>query len=86
MPEVTTPVRPLSSLEVGEVASVVTVDVSTEWRGRLNAMGISMGKRITLLRKAGLNGPLQLRVGTTELAIRRCEAALIGVRPNLGPR
>lgn len=84
MPDETVPSRPLSSLEVGEVAYVVSVGVGTEWQGRLNAMGISVGKHVTLLRKANLNGPLQLRVGTTELVIRRGEAQLIGVQPHHG--
>ncbi len=72
-------IRPLSSLDVGETARVMAVGVSPEWQGRLNAMGICPGKNITLLRKARLNGPLQLRVGNTELALRRREALLIGV-------
>lgn len=52
MPDETVPSRPLSSLEVGEVGYVVSVGIGTEWQGRLNAMGISVGKHVALIARA----------------------------------
>jgi ferrous iron transport protein A len=45
------------------------------------ALGIVPEKPIQVLRKAGFGGPLHVRVGvTTEVAIRRREAARVKVR------
>lgn len=71
----------LAQLRIGECARIRAVDIHPEWQGRLAAMGIGVGKLVTLLRKGTLNGPLQLRIGGTELAIRCVEAQRIEVEP-----
>ena len=49
---------------------------------RLAAMGLVPEMIVTLIRKAPLGGPLHVRLGsTTEIALRRSEAACIRVRP-----
>ena len=49
---------------------------------RLLAMGLVPDMVVTLIRKAPLGGPLHVRVGsTTEIALRRAEAACIRVIP-----
>lgn len=49
---------------------------------RLQAMGLVPDMIVTLIRKAPLGGPLHVRVGTTtEIALRRAEAACIRVIP-----
>jgi ferrous iron transport protein A len=76
----------LLDLSVGQVAFVERVLLGTHGQGlvsRLEAMGIIPDKPIQLLRKAGLGGPLHLRIGsTTEVAMRRSEAQLVQI--NLG--
>ncbi|MEY2979488.1 MAG: FeoA family protein [Prochlorotrichaceae cyanobacterium] len=68
----------LLNLSVGTVALVNSVTHGAHGKGlvtRLEAMGIIPNKPIQILRKAGLGGPLHIRVGTTtELVMRRQEA------------
>ena len=42
-------------------------------------MGFRSGKQIELIRKASFSGPLQVRIGTTDILLRRNEAAKITV-------
>jgi ferrous iron transport protein A len=73
----------LVDLSVGQIASVESVSLGSHGQGlvaRLEAMGIIPNKSIQLLRKAPLGGTLHIRVGsTTEVAMRRSEAALIRI-------
>ena len=49
---------------------------------RLAALGLVPDRIVTLIRRAPLCGPLHVRVGsTTEIALRRAEAACIRVTP-----
>jgi ferrous iron transport protein A len=41
------------------------------------ALGLRRGREVAMIRKATLNGPLQVRVGSTDLIIRRREARRI---------
>ena len=47
---------------------------------RLAALGIRVGARVYIVRKALLGSPIQLRVGTTSIAIAAGPAAHIHVR------
>lgn len=69
----------LASLAPGEAASILGLDVGPELRDRLSALGLQVGKPITMIRRGTLGGPLHVRVGTTELVLRREEAKLIAV-------
>jgi ferrous iron transport protein A len=79
---------PLSELEPGQSGIVQEVHVGRFGEGltnRLEAMGIVPGKPVRVLRAAWLGGPLGVRVGaTTEIAIRRQEAALVMIHVNSG--
>ena len=44
-------------------------------------MGFRVGKQIQMVRRARFAGPLHVRIGTTELMIRRKEAININVLP-----
>jgi ferrous iron transport protein A len=75
----------LSELSVGESARISQVQSDEHGESlvsRLAAMGLVADKEVCLLRKAAFGGPLHVRVGlTTELAIRRCEAANVWLHP-----
>lgn len=75
----------LLELPIGQVATISHTQASVFGPGftdRLAALGIIQGRRVEVLRKAILGGPLHIRVGsTTEVAIRRQEAALIFLNP-----
>ena len=70
----------LSSLTTGQSATVQALHVDTGFQYRLNALGFRTGKPLTVIRTAPFNGPLQLRVGNTDVMLRRQDADHIEVR------
>jgi ferrous iron transport protein A len=74
----------LAELNTGQMAIVSEIRVGRHGQGlsnRLEAMGMITNKLVTVLRKAGLGGPLHVRIGlTTEVAIRRAEAKMVGIQ------
>ena len=70
---------PLSSLHAGEIATIVAIHADGSLHQRLLAMGFRTGKQIELIRKARFSGPLQVRIGTTDILLRKIEAEKITV-------
>jgi len=70
----------LSKLCPGEVATIVSVQTDEALLQRLMAMGFRAGKRVELVRKASFSGPLQVRIGTTDILLRKSEAEKIMVQ------
>lgn len=73
----------LSALPLGTTASILGVNAETVLEHRLQALGFRAGKQISVIRKAWLGGPLHVRIGTTEVIMRRCDARTIQVQPEL---
>ena len=71
----------LGALRPGDSATVVALDVSEDLYHRLAALGVRVGKTVRLLRRGRFSGPLHIRIGTTDLMLRACEARAIRVRP-----
>ena len=75
----------LSELKVHHSATVVEFnsdgsDLSNSFKDRLEAMGIRKGRTVRVMRKAPGGDPYEVRVGsTTEIAIRKSEAALVEI-------
>jgi ferrous iron transport protein A len=69
----------LAELHPGDTATIVSIHAEEALHLRLLALGFRTGKKIELIRKASFSGPLQVRVGTTDVMLRRLEAAKIGV-------
>ena len=69
----------LSNLVPGESATILAIQTDDALRQRLMALGFRVGKRIELIRKASFSGPLQVRIGTTDILLRKSEAAKISV-------
>ncbi len=69
----------LAQLPPGSRVLIQGVNADNDLRARLSALGLAVGKEVDVLRRAGLNGPLHLRAGTTEVILRRSEAAKIQV-------
>jgi ferrous iron transport protein A len=69
----------LSHLHPGDTATIVSVHAEESLHQRLQALGFRSGKQIELIRKASFSGPLQVRIGTTDILLRRSEAAKIKV-------
>ncbi|MBI1174383.1 MAG: ferrous iron transport protein A [Sideroxydans sp.] len=74
------PAVALSSLTPGEGATIVAIHTDEPLHQRLLAMGFRTGKHIEVIRKARFSGPLQVRIGTTDILVRKNEAEQIKVR------
>ncbi len=72
---------PLSGLNPGTQAVIVAIQIAPENRGRLLEMGVLVGTRIELVRRAPLGDPLEIKVRGYNLSLRKHEADLIQVRP-----
>jgi ferrous iron transport protein A len=70
---------PLSSLHVGDTATIVAIHAEEALHLRLQALGFRSGKQIEVIRKASFSGPLQVRIGTTDILLRRSEATKVKV-------
>ena len=64
----------LDQLSIGDPFVISHVTARGEIRRRLVDMGFVAGTRGTLLRRALLGGPLDLRIGSFRIAIRATEA------------
>ena len=73
------PVVPVSSLHPGETATIASIHADEPLHQRLLAMGFRSGKKIELIRRGRFSGPLQVRIGTTDILLRRTEAEKIAV-------
>ena len=70
----------LSSLNPGQIATVKAVRVnSIHFYFRLSALGFRSGKQLLVIRIAPLNGPMHLRIGNTEIILRKNDANMIEV-------
>jgi Fe2+ transport system protein FeoA len=70
----------LDNLVSGESATIFAIQTDDALRQRLLALGFRVGKRIELIRKANFSGPLQVRIGTTDILLRKNEACKIKVQ------
>jgi ferrous iron transport protein A len=75
----TMPPITLAHLHPGDTATIVAIHAEEALHQRLLALGFRSGKQIELIRKASFSGPLQVRIGTTDILLRRTEAAKIKV-------
>ena len=76
-----TTLRTLEGLRVGESARSVALNVEADLSKRFSALGLRPGNWVRVLRSASLGGPMHLRIGTTELILRRHEARSIALAP-----
>ena len=73
----------LADLAPGQSATIAAIEAHAGLRNRLEALGLSRGQRVQMLRRAWLAGPLHVRVGMTELMLRRADAARVGLEADL---
>jgi ferrous iron transport protein A len=74
------PTADLNSLAPGASAIIVDLAVDEHLHRRLKALGLQTGEEISMIRKAWLSGPLHVRIGNTELIVRRSDAQAIKIR------
>jgi ferrous iron transport protein A len=71
----------LSILPLGTTALILGLQAEAVLEQRLQALGFRPGKQISIVRKAWWGGPLHVRIGTTEIIMRRQDARAIQVQP-----
>lgn len=69
----------LTSLNPGQRMFIKEIQADEGTRQRLNAMGLLCGREIQVIRRARFGGPLQVRVGSVNLILRRREAEYVKV-------
>ena len=73
----------LSQLKIGQQAVIVAIEADEMLFHRLSALGFRVGKSLSIIRQANFNGPLQVRLGTTDVILRSAEAARIRINTHL---
>ncbi len=74
------PATTLAAMHAGDIATIVSIHADEALHLRLLALGFRSGKQVELIRGAKFSGPLQVRIGTTDVILRRAEAAKIKVQ------
>ncbi|MGA7179474.1 MAG: FeoA family protein [Thiobacillaceae bacterium] len=72
---------PLANLRPGDHAVIAHLKVDEALYQRLSAMGLRIGRPVCVVRRASLSGPIQIRVGFTDLMVRLTDARNICVTP-----
>ena len=71
----------LDALHPDERGTILGVDAGEALYHRLAALGLRVGKRVRLLRRAPLGGPLHISLGMTEIMLRPHEARCVRIAP-----
>jgi ferrous iron transport protein A len=74
--------QPLTSVAIGQSATVAEINVPPASRPRLMEMGLLVGTPVELVRFAPLGDPVEIKIRGYNLTLRKQEAEQILVRPN----
>ncbi|MDD2933057.1 MAG: ferrous iron transport protein A [Methylotenera sp.] len=69
----------LSQLKTGQNAIISAIEAEESLFHRLSALGFRVGKPLRIVRRANFNGPLHVRLGTTDIILRLVDATRIHV-------
>ncbi|MEQ1487550.1 MAG: FeoA family protein [Methylotenera sp.] len=72
----------LSQLNIGQQAIIAAIEAEESLFHRLTALGFRVGKPLSIIRRANFSGPLQVRLGTTDVILREAEAKRIQITTN----
>ena len=75
-------VKPLTSVSLGQSATVAEIQLPAESRPRLMEMGLLVGTTVELVRFAPLGDPVEIKVRGYNLTLRKQEAEQILVKVN----
>lgn len=67
----------LEELPVGMAARICNISGEEQLRARMFALGLRTGREVAVIRRARFLGPLQIRIGSTDLVMRRNEARMV---------
>lgn len=71
----------LNQLKPGEFGIIQSIHADEQLHQRLNALGFRVGKTIELIRRGNFNGPLHVRIGSTDIILRDTEAQRVQLNP-----
>lgn len=69
----------LNLLNTGDVAKIASVTGDEAIKARINGLGLRTGQEVAVIRRARMGGPLQIRVGHTDILMRAEQADLIKI-------
>ena len=69
----------LNLLQAGEVAKIASVTADEALKARISGLGLRIGQEVAVIRRARMGGPLQIRVGHTDILMRAEQANLINL-------
>ena len=69
----------LTNLDIGKQATIARIHAEDGLFQRMAAMGLRTGKHIQVIRRASFNGPMQVRIGTTDIMLRLSDASRISI-------
>ena len=75
----------LDAFRVEDRGTILSIEAQEALYHRLAALGLRAGKTVRLLRRAPFGGPLQIRVGMTEIMLRPREARCVRVARETRP-
>lgn len=70
----------LDLLHPNQIGIITAIEASAELTRRMSALGLRLGRWVEVVRIAPWHGPIQIRIGHTELMIRRVDAAKINIK------
>lgn len=65
----------LGQLLPGQTATILELQAENKLQHRLRALGFHKNRQIEMIRRGWFSGPLHVRIGTTEVMLRRREAS-----------
>lgn len=69
----------LGHLLPGQSATILGIQADESLQQRLRALGFRTSRQVQMIRRAAFFGPLHVRVGTTEVMLRRHDAKEIKI-------
>jgi ferrous iron transport protein A len=70
----------LSDLAPLDSCTIQAIHAGQDLRRRLSGLGLRQGIRVRVMRRSPFNGPMQVRIGHTDLILRPVDAARIEVQ------
>lgn len=71
----------LAELLPGQSGVIRAIQAEELLHHRLQALGFRLGKTVEVIRHSKFSGPIQVRIGTTEVMMRLREARMIHISP-----
>ncbi|MGD8843853.1 MAG: FeoA family protein [Gammaproteobacteria bacterium] len=64
------PAMTLADLPTGQSGTIAALSGDPDIRIRIQSLGLRVGRAVAVIRRSRFGGPIQVRIGTTDLLIR----------------